>query len=306
LRGTYSNVQIDGAVRIVQTVAPVQKVSSPKQSAKTTGRVRPSGSDRHFDFSYASCDGKEKGRRAPFGSVDSGPEAVAVDNGIAQFTPVREGPGRQYAVKYHTRDDGDMKPLAELRLQVRDAAYRPSGLGDFEKYLDSPEFSIESARRVPGEAGAVISLLVHYRPQNEQQVQIDGRLDLDESMGLVIRHYELEQSITLRGGRRAAVYEGTVQYRQANGKAIPTHVDLKTHPTKEPRRSTRWEYDISRSSLESTPSEEFTLAFYGLGDCQRSVGQVDARSSHWTAAAGAAAFFAGLILFGIGRRVRKA
>lgn len=305
LRATYLNVRIDGTVRIVQTIAPAQKSSTSEQKAKAPGRPRPSGSDRQFDFSYASCDGKEKGRRAPFGSADSGRAAVAVDNGNIQFTASRMDPGRPYVINYHSRDDGDMKPLAELRAQVRDAPYRPSGLEDFEKYLGSPDFSIERARRVPAAGGAVVSLLVHYRPAAQGAFHIDGRLDLDESLGLVIRQYELQHSMALSSGLLVWLYEGTVQYKQENGKAIPTHVDLKTYPTKEPRRSTRWEYDISKYSLEFTPPKEFTLDFYGLGDFERTLNQAETRSAFRSAAVAAVAFLIGFILFGIGRKMHK-
>ncbi len=230
-----------------------------------------------------------------------------MDNGNTQFSVGRAGPGSPYVVKSHLRDDGDMKPLAELRMQVRDAPYRPSGLRDFEKYLDSPYFSIERARRLRGTGGAVISLLIHYRPPTEQELHIDGRLDLDESLGLVIRHYELKHAMAFPGGRGEALYEGTVQYEQEDGKAIPTHVDLKTQPIPETGRSTRWEYGISRYSLgPSTPPEEFTLAFYGLGDFERTLGHAEARSTYRTGAVAATTFMIGLVLLGIGRKVHNA
>ncbi len=229
-----------------------------------------------------------------------------MDNGKTQFTVGRTSPTGSYTVKYNSNDDADMKPLAELRRQLRDAPYRPSALGDFERYLDSPYFSIERAQSVRGTGGVVVSPLVHYRPPSEKDLHIDGRVYFDESLGMVVRHYELEHAMVLPQGRAVALYEATVEYRQENRKAVQTRVDLMTHPLPPTVRSTRWEYEISTYSLGcSTLPEEFTPAHYGLGNFERTAAQAEAPSNYRRVAIASAAFLAAAVLLGIGRKIHK-
>jgi hypothetical protein len=299
LQATYVNAQIVGTSRIVQTRAPQEKRGALESGAKAVTNPTPGGGTRERSFAYAFCDGKE--RIVAKGVL----EGVVVDNGSAQFSINRPGPGKPYSVKFHSTERIEMNGLVEMRQQLRDAPYRPGGLVDVEKYVNSPHFSIEWARRRRREGGSVISLLVHHRPPTEQEWHFDGRMDLDESLGLVIRQYELEFRVASPKRRVHMGTEGSVEYKREGGKVVPTHVVYKTHPIPE-KQSTRWEYDISSYSLVATPPEEFTLAYYGLGDFERTLGQVETRSSYRTAWAAAIAFLIGFILFGVGVKVQKA
>jgi hypothetical protein len=301
LRATYSNVAIEGTGRFVTTP---HRLAAEK--AKAAGRRAPQGTDAKWEFAYAFCEGKEKRAISPLAGRNRGGTQVVVDDGQARFTARSDGPGRPYSVRAHSKDRDDAEPASELRIHVRDAPYRPEGLKEFEQFVASPHFSIERAVRRRGAAGAVLSLLVHYRPPNEQELHIDGRVELDEGLGLVIRYYKLETGRTLSGGKRFRMEgEGSVEYNQENGKAIPTSVNFGTHEIPADGRSARWEYTISKYSLGcSTPSEEFTLAHYGLGDFERTLGQAEARSTCRSAAT-ALAFLIGVVLLILGWRAYK-
>ncbi len=302
LSATYSNVAIEGTARLVTT--PPRGAA---EKAKAAGRKAPKDIDAKWEFVYALCDGKEKRAASPLAGPNRGGTEVVVDNGQARFTARSDGPGRPDAVRAHSKDRDDAEPASNLRIHVRDAPYRLLNLKEFEQYLASPHFSIERAVRRRGAAGAVLSLLVHYRPPSEEELHIDGRVDLDEELGMVIRYYKLETGRMLPGAKRFRMeIEGSVEYNQENGKAIPTSVNFRRHQlSPADGRLCAYEYTISKYSLGcSTPPEEFTLAHYGLGDFERTLRQAEARDTYRSAAI-ALSFFIAVVLLILGWRTYK-
>jgi hypothetical protein len=208
LVATYQNVRVEGTVRMVRPPSPAgKKRVGPQQKARGSESPAERGFDQESDFSYIFCDGKEKGTRAVKGS---GKEATLVDAGNARFGLGRAGPDRPYTVTQHSIDDEDQRALFVLRSRVRDAPYRPGEVKDFQDVVHSPHFSIERAERITGEGRTLIRLVIHYNSPAEPDFYIDGRMDLDETLGLVIREYELE--FRRFKGRLHMLASGSVQY----------------------------------------------------------------------------------------------
>ncbi len=299
LLATYQNVRIEGTVRMVQAPQAAKKGAGPQKNAKGSDPPVQRGFDQQYDFSYIFCDGKEKGTRAIKGS---GKQATLVDAGKDRFGLARAGPGQPYTVTQHSSDDEDQRALFELRARVRDAPYRPGEVKDFQDYVRSPHFSVKEARRITREGRPLIRLVIHYNPPTEPDLYIGGRMDLDETLGLAIRGYELE--FRRFKGRLHMRASASVQYAQENGKAVPTRISYQTQRIPV-GGLTRWEYNISKYSFESTPPEAFTLAHYGLGDFERTLSQVEKRNTYRTYVVAATAFLIGLFICEIARRMLK-
>jgi hypothetical protein len=304
LRTIYQNVRMDGIRRVVPARPEAAKAKSSQRAPARKVTAGTPTKERLNDFSYASCDGREKLVRSVKGT---GSESVIIYAGGSQFSLTRSGASLPYKLGFQTSDPEKegMRAIAELRQDARDAAYRLAGFDDYEDVIKSPYFSIERAARVAGPSGSFIRLRVRYNPPADDAPHFDGRLDLDEALGLVIREFDYRSWRKRPNGKIESAVTWSVQYKQVNGNAIPTHVAYTLHNITG-GRVRGMEYDISRYALERTPSEEFTLAYYGLGDYAHTLAQVEKRSAYRTSAIGAGAVLIGFVLFAIGRKAHKA
>jgi hypothetical protein len=303
LRATYSNVRIDGSIR---TVFPIP-ASAKERAGAREGRDTAGGPQRvreNMGFSYTYCDGKERVSRF----LQPGPkESVFVSAGDTQFGLAHANPQGPYVLRNLSKGGQEIRVVDVLRRRVRDAPYRPAGVYRFDEYVDSPQFKIEKVSRVKEAGQELTRVVLHYLPPGEREQRIDGHIDLDESMGLVIRSCELELRWSTPQGPAHVVVGGSVNYKEQNGKAVPTEVNFSQHavPSNANNVTYQWEYRITRYSLESTPPEQFTLAAFGLGDYQRTLSQVHARSAYRTSVIAVGALLAAFVLFRIGRSIQK-
>ena len=144
-----------------------------------------------------------------------------------------------------------------------------------------------------------------YEIADQYRSHVRGWIELDESSGLVLRNYEINLGRIAPDGRKVrTVFNGHVDYRQVDGRAVPARLVASQHGFP-PSNTTDWLYNISNYTFEKADPAEFTLAHYGLADYARTVGQVERRRSYWSTGIAVAAILMAFVLFRVGRSVHK-
>jgi hypothetical protein len=300
LQSLYRNVRIEGSIRTVFPTPNVTKHGAgrgePPKAAAGSERIRD-----NLGFSYIFCDGKERVSRFLH---PGSKESLFVSAGDVQFGLAHASPNAPYVLRNLARGGEERNVISVLRTRVRDAPFRPAGVQDFDEWVESPRLKIEKVSRLKDSGKELLRAVLHYHGPGEGDRRVDGYIDLDEAIGLVVRRCELELRWSTPQGPGHVVVAGSVSYAQEAGTPLPTRVAYSIHAVPS-QGASQWEYAITRYALELTPPEQFTLAAFGLGDYERSLTQVQSRSAYRTSAVGVAAVLAAFVLFGIGRSIQK-
>lgn len=303
LEAEYRDVRIEGISRYFYPQrAAAKKPVNPGRSGE--GAVSSSRSERLREFSYIYCNGNE---RASFRPASGAGESVFVSTKGASFGLAKQNkPDQPYVLRNVSSGSNDFAAMRNVRLRVRDAPYRLAGHDDYLEWLVSPRFNIDRVTRITVADRPLIRAFFNYQlvPPGGGEARYKGHLDLDESIGLAIRGYEFNFERMNSTNRFALAIEGSVSYKTEQGHAVPTQVKL-SQRNAESGRADQSIYDITAFSLEPAPPEAFTLADFGLGDYERTVRQVERRSSYRTSALAVAAFLVAFILFVIGRKIGR-
>ncbi len=267
-----------------------------------------SGTSRLTQFTYASSGENEKLRirREEPKYFDR----VFVSSGNHRFIvrrPTSEGP---YFVENLVNTDEDWEIMKEHRIWVRGAAYHLAGVPNYPKLVNSSNFAIKQITQVSEAGSSLLNIEFEYaNSRDAKEPKLEGWFRLDPGLGWVIRSYNYKRRYSILKGKKAGQesvsrVEGWTTYKSEKGKPVPAEIQMKvTAPNGNLRREEH--FTISKFLLESAPPGDFSLAAFGLGDLERTAGQNETRKSYWTAAIALAAFLMSLLLFGVGRAIRK-
>ena len=299
----YSNVRIEGSSKT--TVARAVPAKSSARSTKPDSTdTTPAGAElrRHSEFVYVFSEGNEW---ATSGFVGESLRTTVVRSDSRQFALAQATRNGSYSLR-SLSGRGENNQLFQLvRDDVRRAPIVPYGVPDFPERVDSPKFRIDKAVRVNDGGKSTVKCDFAFEVPDSYQSRVEGRIDLDESMGLVIRNSEINlHRTTSKGQRVQTVFTGHVDYREEGGKAFPTRVVM-TQSSVPPSATRTKDVVISTYSLGKADPAEFTLAHYGLADYERTVGQVEHRRSYWSTGISVAAIVIAFVLFRIGRSIHK-
>ncbi len=198
---------------------------------------------------------------------------------------------------------------------VKNAPYSPPEcffMPDHPNYpslVDSPNYEIKRIDQVSENGRTTLKVSFQYRDPDPKKPTIVGWLVLDPSMNWVIQNYEYTHDKIIKNGSKSSLhYSGSVHYQQVNGVAVPTEIEYTKTQTTGRRFELCNNYTLSEFALTATPSREFTLAAFGLGDVERTLSTVRTRKTYETVgltALALGAFAIGVLLYRKGRAIQK-
>ena len=290
LQTTYHNVQAEGIKTFEsEHVSLSQPPREPIHRKKIT------------KFSYAFSDGHEKvwiERDEP-----KYLHRVMVSADGNQFRMGRRTPDAPYFLE-QAGGAGELDEFGRYRNRIRDATYCPAGLPEFLTYLGSPEFQIQRVVRTAAAGEHLVKVVFDCSPSDKTKTKMKGWFSLDSSLDWVIRDYEIE--VQRPGGSIPSFrLAGSVRYEEGGKQPVPVEIHVKSETgNKKTKYSTHETYTISRFSLASTPSGDFTLAAYGLGDFEKLSRRSTNRVPYYAAAFAAVALLVSFVLTRFGKRLR--
>ncbi len=273
LEACYRNAQIDGRESTYKRSA-----SLPIQGASDTSQKPPR--ERGFrGFFYVFSEPNEKlwltnakyfnRLKEPKLYIDS----VIVSAGSHQFMVSRRAPGGPYFLV--RSENGTVIPynVQTFRHRVKNAPYCLAGFPDFVEYVNSPQFHVTEVSNTTDSGRALTKVVFEYAPNDFKKPNMEGWLRLETSFNWVIRDYEISVTHTKPGQPPIISHiSGSVDYRQEQGTPIPIRIKYDgwdDFSTKKKRFFEDTLYELDRFALGATPSEDFSLAAFGLGDFER-------------------------------------
>ncbi len=304
----YGNVQVEGLH--VSTRPPPDPTRTRASSAVKKAVTTEDPSEPGRGFFYARSDGREKmllsepGKPASTGVVNSGTRKLRLHRRPPEN-------GSWYVELDFNSPNDELFVMKLLRMRLTTAPYSPGCGPDFPEHVSSAEFKILEVSRATDAGSDLAKVKFQYIPKDEKKASLDGWFRVDLAMNWVIRDYEFESHrawVSARDGvTRNSTFRtnGFVNYRRENGNPLPTEIEIRLYNNNRKVPSVD-NYKISKYVIGPTPPTEFTLAAFGLGDYDRTVTQVQTRSTYRTAVLSVGAFFAAFLLFCIGRSIQKA
>ena len=298
LASNYRDVVVEGTETVTR---PLRESAKEKRVASTK--------DTSTRFTYVRTSDREKLVLGPGDEPAESARTVVVNSDHRRFRLFRKPTSGSWYVDIDLRSDNEEFPaFAQYRSRLTAAAFSPGCLPGFVELVDSGGFTVREVVEVSADGVALEQVRFLYVPAEEGKPRIEGWVRLDPAMGRVVHDYDFESK---GSSVRDAVKrewtmrtKGFVTYRKDRGKPVPAEVEVATYVNG--NRSSTHHYGVARYSLRETPSEDFTLAAFGLADYDRTVGQVERRTTYRTAVLAGTAFLVALFLFAVGRRVHRA
>jgi hypothetical protein len=296
---TYRNVRIEGKYHF-----GFRPIGSPGKKEGNEGGQSPlSNPWRGFAYCFSEGDEKLVGR-----SLDKAKyhEGVTVKAGSRFFIVNRSSPQGLYRLNVATVNEFPPKSSATPAL-VKEALYCPWNGSDFPSVVNSPEFKIGQVTRTGDSTNARVNVTFSYRPVDSDKPKMEGWVRLDPAANCVLTDYEIKRTSPPSAKSNSVTEEsGSTRYKDENGVALPVEVRYKkVFHTPKGDTLEEGEYQIDRFVLGPTPAEEFTLAYYGLGDFEVPSRRSASRAGYYALALAVAAGLVSLVMARLARKVTR-
>ncbi len=308
-REAYGDIRIEGA----RTTARTRTNVSPRSEKKS------SNSTNVTDFVYASTDGKERISTRPRRTVSENTEQTKPADGVATNGSneiVKVHAGRDYFWVARTRPEasyqlgslGAASPDSTFQFERRelvDAPFCPAGMSAFPDCVWSKEFKVREVTRLSGPEGPLVKVTFEYLPTKKDRNKMRGWIAVDPSMNWAIKRYEIDEHAPME---KSGIFHivGRVRYKNQRASVVPVEISYtRAISNKEFTLEASRSYQISRFEFAATPSEEFTLAAFGLGDFENPSARKINRVPYYAGAIALTAFLAAILLRQIARAARR-
>ncbi len=239
-------------------------------------------------------------------------DRVLVTAGDRRFGLRRTSPGATYYLEQETFGGSAIELLKDRRGFIAGCEFCVGGRVDWPSMVQSSAFRVTAVTREA--AGERTLYRIEFR-YSEPTREHDGWFRVDPYAGWSLQDYLVRTQALYKSpasrppttARVLTTISGSITYRGDGGSIVPSiisHHRIVEAPNRaidldEEFRATKW-------VLAPTPREEFTLAYYGLGDFEKPGAQRGSRAAYWVAGLGVACLLISAILAGIVRFRGKA
>jgi len=299
---TYRNIRIEGRTRFRRS-----SWAPPGKGEATKVVDLPLSERPWMEFTYCLSDGNCK-LATSFRNGDHYTEGAEVRESRHFFRVRRTSPGGPYSLTESREENDAPRVPTESPGRVKEAPYCPWGYSDFPSYVSSPDFKIRDVSGTDDSARGRVKVTFSYRPTDRQNPVAEGWVRLDPNANWVLTDYEI-RSIRPASAKKVELVtqsSGAIRYTQSSGLAVPVEVKFKNVlQSRKGNTEEEGEYQVDHFSVGPTPTEEFTLAAFGLGDFEAPSGRSANRFGYYAMAVAVAAALISLILSRLGKARRS-
>jgi hypothetical protein len=278
---------------------PSQPAKSPRRTFRVNklSLILSEGNEKIVVIGEDADVAAEKDKKEEADSTANRHAARIVVDGVTQaFIVGNARPGAPYFLERSDPPGSYTVDKERYRRLILAAPYCPGHLAEFPECVNSPNFKVSGVAPVSDSGGQLLRASFEYSPTDQKKRRLSGWLDVDPAMNWAVRNYEIQARNPAKKPELTK-FVGTAGFTR-NGEAVVLATSDSTSRTgnEDYTYSVKRTVEISKFEFVATPSQEFTLAAYGLGEFENPSRRRSNRTALYAAAAAAGCLAVGIVL----------